>query len=111
MSRPNEAKFDTLCEQVMAREPATHPGKMMSSPALQYDGKVFFFLNRRGFLVYKLGAESELPTDAKPKLEPFSPFKSKAPLKGWWELTDEQPPPALAMNLAQEALACLKRSL
>ncbi len=60
-------------------------GKMMSSEAIHYKGKVFAFFSTKGKMVFKLGKNFNPENDKLP-LEVFSPFKSKKPLSGWFQL-------------------------
>ncbi len=71
----------TFCEE---RELVT-VGKMMSSEAIHYKGKVFAFLSTKGNMVFKLGKDFNLEAEDLP-LEVFSPFKSEKPLSGWFQL-------------------------
>ena len=57
-------------------------GKMMSSPALKYKGKVFCFYHKER-MCFKLGQPSSLLDRGLP-VELLSPFKTKPPLKGWF---------------------------
>ncbi|RDY59851.1 hypothetical protein [Flagellimonas nanhaiensis] len=60
-------------------------GKMMSSPAIHYKGKVFAFYSRTNNMVFRLG--KEYPVDKLDmEMTEFSPFKSKKPLSGWYEV-------------------------
>ncbi|WP_298238489.1 hypothetical protein [uncultured Algibacter sp.] len=60
-------------------------GKMMSSEAIHYKGKVFAFFSTKEKMVFKLGKDFNPESDTLP-LEVFSPFKSKKPLSGWFQL-------------------------
>ncbi|AUP80306.1 hypothetical protein [Flavivirga eckloniae] len=60
-------------------------GKMMSSEAIHYKGKVFAFFSTKQNMVFKLGKDFNIETVDVP-LEVFSPFKSKKPLSGWYQL-------------------------
>nr|WP_299343280.1 hypothetical protein [Allomuricauda sp.] len=60
-------------------------GKMMSSPAIHYNNKVFAFFSRKKKMVFKLG--KGFPLDSLDvELVEFNPFKNKGPLPGWYEL-------------------------
>ncbi|MFY0653668.1 MAG: hypothetical protein JXQ96_16610 [Cyclobacteriaceae bacterium] len=64
-------------------------GKMMSSEAIQYKGKVFAFLSRKNRMVFKLGKEFD-PVESEVEIYPFSPFKNKKPMGGWFEADYDQ---------------------
>lgn len=60
-------------------------GRMMSSPAIHYNNKVFAFLSRKNKMVFKLG--KDYPSDKIDfEIKEFSPFKNKKPLTGWFEV-------------------------
>ena len=85
------------------------PGKMMSSPALKYKGKVFaFFWNEQ--MTFKLGKERDLEAEFGIGEYGFlSPFKNKPPMKGWYvipnQFSDQWP------TLTQEALFLIEKSV
>ncbi len=77
-------KFEALRTAFCERHEAVTHGKMMSSPAIHYKGKVFAFFSRKQKMVFKLGeASPQLKQLA--DLQQFSPFKNKKPLTGWYE--------------------------
>lgn len=57
-------------------------GKMMSSPSLKYNAKVFTFLHKEK-MVFKLES-SKILDDMGITYELLNPFKTKPPLKGWF---------------------------
>ena len=57
-------------------------GKMMSSPGIQYNGKVFAFLYKEK-MCFKLGASNTLE-NLGVLYEFLNPFKIKSPLKDWF---------------------------
>ena len=61
-------------------------GKMMSSPAIHYQGKVFAFFSGKKRMVFRLGKAYPIASLPYP-LEEFNPFKTKGPLAGWYELS------------------------
>ena len=63
-------------------------GKMMSSEAIHYKGKVFAFFSTKQKMVFKLGKSFNVQTIDVP-LEKFSPFKNKKPMSGWYQLGTE----------------------
>ena len=53
--REEQLCFEELREKIIAGDPTLAAGKMMSSPAIVYQEKVFCFLNRKFKMVFKLG--------------------------------------------------------
>ncbi|MDO5972129.1 hypothetical protein Q4Q35_20205 [Flavivirga aquimarina] len=81
-------------------------GKMMSSEAIHYKGKVFAFFSTKQNMVFKLGKDYNTQAISAP-LEVFSPFKSKKPLSGWYQLRKEhksywEPLTKLALSIIQD---------
>ena len=81
-------KFEAIQERLCQEHQRVTQGKMMSSPAIHYQGKVFAFYSRKGTMVFKLGKSYPLET-LKVSTAIFSPFKSKKPLSGWYEVSKE----------------------
>ncbi|MEO9512929.1 MAG: hypothetical protein ABJN84_07700 [Flavobacteriaceae bacterium] len=76
--------FKEIREQFCLKHPEVTEGKMMSSPAIHYNNKVFAFFSRQNKMVFKLG--KGFPEEKHhAQLRAFSPFKSKKPLTGWYE--------------------------
>lgn len=78
-------KFEKIRAHFCSSYEGVTEGKMMSSPAIHFNGKVFAFLSRKNKMVFKLGevlATEELGVP----MSVFSPFKNKKPLKGWYEV-------------------------
>jgi hypothetical protein len=66
-------------------------GKMMSSPAIQYQGKVFaFFYNKK--MVFKLGRDFQPESLGIREYSLLAPFKTKPPMVDWFEIpaTEQQ---------------------
>ncbi len=80
-------------------------GKMMSSPAIHYKGKVFAFFSRKDKMVFKLGKNFNNEEFKIPLVE-FSPFKTKKPLTGWYEADYEYH--SLWESLTKQALELIK---
>ncbi|MEQ8713585.1 MAG: hypothetical protein RIC80_11250 [Cyclobacteriaceae bacterium] len=106
--REEQLHFEELRQAMIDRDPTLAVDKMMSSPAVVYQDKVFCFLNRKFNMVFKLGKGFDSSTLNFPT-EEFSPFKSKKPLSGWFEVdfvyAREWP------QLADQALTQLKSEL
>ncbi|TAI47515.1 hypothetical protein [Flagellimonas allohymeniacidonis] len=77
--------FEEIRKFYCRNHPEVTQGKMMSSPAIHYKNKVFAFLSRKNNMVFKLGKGFDL-NSIKVELGEFSPFKTKKPLSGWYEL-------------------------
>lgn len=86
--REEQLYFEELREKITAGDMTLAAGKMMSSPAIVYQEKVFCFLNRKFKMVFKLGKGFDLDQLPHPAAE-FSPFKNKKPLSGWYEVDFE----------------------
>ena len=78
--------FDKIRKALVLSEGGVSEGKMMSSPAIQYEGHVFAFFFRTKKMVFKMGKEFVPNID---EMTPFNPFKNKSPLTGWFEIPFE----------------------
>ena len=81
-----EAERDFYIEtvqKILLKHKGTYEGKMMSSPGVKYNNKVFVFYLKKE-MIFRLGDEfSPLAYNIKnPRL--LDPFKNKPPLKGWF---------------------------
>ncbi|MEQ8339328.1 MAG: hypothetical protein RIA62_18345 [Cyclobacteriaceae bacterium] len=79
--RTAEEQFDLICASY-AGKPGVEKGKMMSSPGLKYNNKVFAFLYKEK-MGLRLGPSFDPDKWGLKNPEPLSPFKVKPPLKGW----------------------------
>ena len=77
-------KFNEIRELYCMKYADVTEGKMMSSEAIHYKGKVFAFFSKKKKMVFKLGKNYPLET-APISLTEFNPFKNKGPLAGWYE--------------------------
>ena len=80
--------FQEIRHTFCVQHPEVTEGKMMSSPALHFKGKVFAFFSRKERMVFKLGKDFPLDSIEK-SVQEFNPFKNKGPLTGWYELPFE----------------------
>lgn len=78
-------KFLDIRNKLCLKEANVTEGKMMSSPAIHYKGKVFAFFSKQDKMVFKLG-KSYPVEQLQVELSEFNPFKNKGPLAGWYEL-------------------------
>ena len=104
-------EFDTFLEirnVCCLQDPKITEGKMMSSPAIHFRGKVFAFFSRKKKMVFKLGKDFD-PEVMDIEIRVFNPFKNRAPLNGWFEVSyifKEHWP-----TLSEKALIHLKNEL
>ena len=77
--------FEDIRQGICAKYDEVTEGKMMHSPAIHYNGKVFAFFSRKLKMVVKLGKEFPLET-LEVEVQEFSPFTTKAALSGWYEV-------------------------
>ena len=78
-----ESTFEAIKGAMIASHEGVFEGRMMRSPAITVHEKVFAFLSRKGKMVFKLG-DDFIPEDH--DIRPFNPFKTKGPLRGWYEV-------------------------
>ena len=77
-------KFDEIRQKLCLQFAQVTEGKMMSSPAIHFNGKVFAFFSKKNKMVFKLGKNAVAPSGI--ELVEFNPFKNKGPLTGWYEV-------------------------
>lgn len=80
-----EEHFNLIREQFCLIDPKIKAGKMMSSEAITFQGKVFAFFSRKKKMVFKLGKSFD-PDGMDIEMAVFNPFKKRAPLYGWFEV-------------------------
>lgn len=78
-------KFKEIRNRVCDKYTDVTEGKMMSSPAIHYKKKVFAFLSRKNKMVFKFGKDYPI-RHLDVQMQEFSPFKTKKPLTGWYEV-------------------------
>ena len=103
-----EQLFNEIRDQYCDEKERVYPGKMMSSEAITFEGKVFAFLSRKKKMVFKLGKNFD-PDQLGIEIAVFNPFRNRSPLNGWFEVpfTEKE-----HWNpLAQKALNLLKSEL
>ncbi|MEM7573945.1 MAG: hypothetical protein AAF433_13645 [Bacteroidota bacterium] len=84
-----ENYFNRLRDEFCSQQPAVEPGRMMSSPAITYRGKVFAFFSRQRKMVFKLGKGFD-PREYKNSLSVFNPFTQRPPMQAWFELSYDE---------------------
>ena len=80
-----EQEFWAIAEKLAAENQAVTTGKMMSSPGIRYKNKVFAFYYHEG-MVFRLGRDVDPTTMGIPDYRLLSPFKTKPPLRDWFEI-------------------------
>lgn len=81
-------EFEAIREALCTAQPGVTPGKMMSSPAVHYKGKVFAFFSTKQKMVFKLGKDFPIES-LQVKAVEFNPFTNRKPLTGWYEVAFE----------------------
>jgi hypothetical protein len=80
-----EQRFSTIVERLTHEHNNITLGKMMSSPAIQYHGKVFaYFYNKK--MVFKLGRDFQPESLGIREYSLLAPFKTKPPMVDWFEI-------------------------
>ena len=82
-----QAAWQSLADRLVLMEDGVEYGKMMSSPAVTFNGKVFAFFNDSDFLRgvgVRLGRDHDIDGEGLTGWQPLSPFKTKPPLKDWF---------------------------
>lgn len=80
-----EHHFRTISERLAHENSAISLGRMMSSPAIQYQGKVFAFYYA-GKMVFKLGRDFQPELLEIHQYSVLAPFKTKPPMVDWFEI-------------------------
>lgn len=84
----SEKLFYSIGEKLSSENSNVTIGKMMSSPGIKYKDKVFVFYYKQQ-MVFKLGKEFDPPSIGIDNFSLLSPFKTKPPLAGWFEIPAE----------------------
>ncbi|MEM6455829.1 MAG: hypothetical protein AAF772_12095 [Acidobacteriota bacterium] len=80
-----ETLYRSIAERMASAHDDVSEGRMMSRPAIQYKSKVFAFY-RKQQMVFKLGVDYAPEDDGIDTWSPLAPFKTKPPLKGWYQI-------------------------
>lgn len=78
--------FEAIVSELILKDDV-EKGRMMSSPALKFENKVFAFYHDHK-MCFKLGDTSLVESRSLPVIL-LSPFKTKGPLKGWFWVAEE----------------------
>ncbi len=100
--------FETIRADFCSKYEHVSSGKMMRSEAIHYKGKVFAFLSTKQYMVFRLGKGFNIE-DVDTPLIPFSPFKNKKPMSGWFQLSPENK--SLWEAWTNQALALIQQVL
>lgn len=85
-----EQRFRSIAALLAHENSAITVGKMMSEPALQYQGKVFAFYYSKK-MVFRLGRKFQPELFGIRHSSVLAPFKTKPPMVDWFEIPfDEQ---------------------
>lgn len=80
-----EQRFRSIAAQLARENSAITLGKMMSSPALQYQGKVFAFYYGKQ-MIFRLGRAFQPEAFHIQQYQVLAPFKTKPPMVDWFEI-------------------------
>jgi hypothetical protein len=80
-----EQCFRSIAALLARENSAITSGKMMSSPALQYQGKVFAFYYDKQ-MVFRLGRAFQPEAFSIRQYQVLAPFKTKPPMADWFEI-------------------------
>ncbi len=84
-----QSLFETIVTKFEKNHEGVAAGKMMSSPALKYKGKVFAFFYKEE-MGFKLGKDFEPDTYGLKEWNYLSPFKNKPPMKAWFVISETE---------------------
>jgi len=81
-----EQVFNSIADLLSREIAGVTLGKMMSSPGIKYNNKVFaFFYDKK--MVFKLGRDFKPESLGVTGYSHLSPFKTKPPLFDWFEIS------------------------
>ena len=84
-----EEKFNQIVKKMESENKDVHLGKMMSSPGLKVNDKVFAFYHKET-MGFRLGKEFDAEKFGLKTARWLSPFKTKPPLKAWYIIDFEE---------------------
>ena len=84
-SEEGEQRFRSIAALLASENSAITLGKMMSSPALHYQGKVFTFYYGRK-MIFRLGRDFQPELFDIQHYRLLAPFKTKPPMVDWFEI-------------------------
>lgn len=80
-----QSKFEKIAKNLSIFDSNVRIGKMMSSPGIRYQDKFFAFYYDKE-MVFRLGKDAEPKKLGISKFNLLNPFKTKAPLKNWFQV-------------------------
>jgi hypothetical protein len=80
-----QIRFEAIRDEFTTIQPQVEAGKMMSSPALTYRGKVFAFYHGEE-MIFKMGKDYDPVQDGIQTWALLNPFKHKPPMAGWFRI-------------------------
>ncbi len=83
------SEFDSIADKFTVLNDDVERGKMMSSPGLKCNGKVFAFHCKDG-MGFRLGQGFDPVAFGLENPKLLNPFKTKGPLKGWYIVDEDQ---------------------
>lgn len=89
-------EFERIREALVNQYENVQNGKMMSSEAITYKGKVFAFFGRDDDMGFKLGHDFKPEEYGITDYRVLSPFKNKKPMVDWLLIDNSQTWDALA---------------
>lgn len=84
-----KSEFDSIAEMLTLMHHDVERGKMMSSPGIKCNGKVFAFLSKDE-MGFRLGQEFDPDSFGLEHHKPLGPFKTKPPLKDWYVVPESE---------------------
>lgn len=102
MNQDASDTFNRIVDELVMQHADVAAGKMMSSPGIKVNDKVFAFL-AKGDMGFRLGPDFDLDAAGVKAPRPLSPFKTKPPLKGWFLVPADESD--IWWDLSEHALA------
>jgi hypothetical protein len=84
-----ELHFQMIAQTLSDAHDDVEAGKMMSSPAITFRGKVFAFIHD-GMITFKLGEMFEPESMGIDDYQLLAPFKSKPPMRAWFSIPEQE---------------------
>ena len=84
-----KVKYNEIVTKVLNKCEGTYEGKMMSSPGVKYNDKVFIFYFKKE-MTFRLGKDFNLADYGIKDIKLLNPFKNKPPLKGWFVISYDE---------------------
>ena len=82
-------QFDTIVEKFCIGCEGVYLDKMMSSPGLKFNNKVFAFYYKNS-MCFRMGHQFDPAAIGLKHVELLNPFKKKRPMKGWYVVKEDE---------------------